>query len=464
MEVSYGIGVTNRYALFYDENEDPLDAIKSAEKEQSSAAATKKAAAAQEPKADAKKADLKGGKAASAPAATAAAAAPAKKSGPKETAQPKAVEQNRPPREDGYQPRGGQGRPQSFRGGRGAAVAADGQRIERNNRRNWEDRPPREFSANVEGGAAGAVEGEYRPRGGYRGTGYRGGRGTGERGGYRGTGERGAYRGGRGGKREFDRQSGSDKSGVKPQEKRDGSGAHNWGSVKDEIEGQMESVQQEGAVADGQVVEGEAEVAAAPAEGAATEAVEAKEGEAAAPVPEEPVEYTLDEWKAKHGERKKPEFNIRQAGEGEDNAQWKKTFVLEKKKLAEEEEEEEEEIIDVAAEFPQRVGRQKFLNIDIRFADSRTGGRGRGEGRGGPRGAGMGGRGRGFEGGDSRGFRDAEGGAPRGGYRGGYRGGRGGEGRSAQSAPSTRGTYAQRGPQTPMAPKVDDEKDFPALG
>jgi len=38
----------------------------------------------------------------------------------------------------------------------------------------------------------------------------------------------------------------------------------------------MESVQQEGAVADGQVVEGEAEVAAAPAEGAATEAVEAK--------------------------------------------------------------------------------------------------------------------------------------------------------------------------------------------
>ena len=72
-------------------------------------------------------------------------------------------------------------------------------------------------SANVEGGAAGAVEGEYRPRGGYRGTGYRGGRGTGERGGYRGTGERGAYRGGRGGKREFDRQSGSDKSGVKPQ-------------------------------------------------------------------------------------------------------------------------------------------------------------------------------------------------------------------------------------------------------
>ncbi len=99
MEVSYGIGVTNRYALFYDENEDPLDAIKSAEKEQSSAAATKKAAAAQEPKADAKKADLKGGKAASAPAATAAAAAPAKKSGPKETAQPKAVEQNRPPRE-----------------------------------------------------------------------------------------------------------------------------------------------------------------------------------------------------------------------------------------------------------------------------------------------------------------------------------------------------------------------------
>ena len=225
------------------------------------------------------------------------------------------------------------------------------------------------------------------------------------------------------------------------------------------------------------------------------------EGEAApaAPADEEPKEYTLDEWKAKQGERKKPEFNIRKPGEGEDNSQWKKTFVLEKKKI-EDEEEEEEEIIDVSAEYPQRVGRQKFLNIDIRFADSRRGTRGRGAGG---RGRGVGGEGGyrgdreggfrgdreggfrgdregGFRGDREGGFRgDREGGfrgerpervergdrgerperAERGdregsGYRGGYRGGRG----------SSRGTYAQRGPAVPAAPKVDDEKDFPALG
>ena len=46
---------------------------------------------------------------------------------------------------DGHQPRGGLGpRPVSGRGDRGGRFANDGQRVERNNRRN-EDRPPREF-------------------------------------------------------------------------------------------------------------------------------------------------------------------------------------------------------------------------------------------------------------------------------------------------------------------------------
>ena len=93
--------------------------------------------------------------------------------------------------------------------------------------------------APAEGGSPGngGPDGEYRPRNSFRGT-FRGGREGGR--GRGGAGIGGAGRGGRGGKREFDRQSGSDKSGVKPQEKREGSGAHNWGSVKDEIEGQME--------------------------------------------------------------------------------------------------------------------------------------------------------------------------------------------------------------------------------
>lgn len=112
---------------------------------------------------------------------------------------------------------------------------------------------------NTEGmplGTGNGADGDYRPR-----SGFRGGRGA-----YRGAGMgRGGGRGRGGvqdtrGKREFDRLSGSDKSGVKPVEKREGSGAHNWGSVQDEIEGQLEP-----AIAE-EVPEGEGE---SPAEGEA---------------------------------------------------------------------------------------------------------------------------------------------------------------------------------------------------
>ena len=112
-------------------------------------------------------------------------------------------------------------------------------------------------------GSPGTGDGDYRPRTAYRGERSERGtyRGSGERGGGRGRGGMRNARGGAGmqdnrGKRDFDRQSGSDKSGVKPIEKRDGSGAHNWGSVQDEIEGQLEpSVVEE-------VAEGDADAAA----------------------------------------------------------------------------------------------------------------------------------------------------------------------------------------------------------
>lgn len=64
-----------------------------------------------------------------------------------------------------------------------------------------------------------------------RGRGMAGGRGGFNRGG-RG-GRRGGPRGG--GKREFDRQSGMVTSGVKPVDKKEGSGSFNWGSDKDQI-------------------------------------------------------------------------------------------------------------------------------------------------------------------------------------------------------------------------------------
>ncbi|KAL8203384.1 UNVERIFIED_CONTAM: hypothetical protein K2H54_050675 [Gekko kuhli] len=37
------------------------------------------------------------------------------------------------------------------------------------------------------------------------------------------------------GKREFERQSGSDKTGIRPEDKKGGGGARNWGAVKDDL-------------------------------------------------------------------------------------------------------------------------------------------------------------------------------------------------------------------------------------
>lgn len=86
----------------------------------------------------------------------------------------------------------------------------------------------------------------------------------------------------------------------------------------------------------------------------------------------------MDEWKALRSNRQKPQYNLRKAGEGEDLSRWKKMYALEKKN---EEEDDEEEEYDAAAEYPQRVGRQKrVLGIEIQFSDSRRGSGGRGRG------------------------------------------------------------------------------------
>ncbi|KAG9351051.1 hypothetical protein JZ751_024941 [Albula glossodonta] len=143
---------------------------------------------------------------------------------------------------------------------------------------------------------------------------------------------RGGGRGGRGGrgrgmgrgdgfdsrgKREFDRHSGSDRSSLKAEEKRGGSGSHNWGTVKDELtELDQSNVTEETA-------EGE-EHPPADSENKENEVEEVKE--------EGPKEMTLDEWKAMQDkERAKVEFNIRKANEGADS-QWKKGYVLHKSK------------------------------------------------------------------------------------------------------------------------------------
>lgn len=81
---------------------------------------------------------------------------------------------------------------------------------------------------------------------------------------YRGRGgQRGGFAGGR--RREFERHSGSDKTGVKAVEKRDGFGPHNWGG---EISSQLDqSVEQEPETSGEQVPNGTVEGGETPADG-----------------------------------------------------------------------------------------------------------------------------------------------------------------------------------------------------
>lgn len=166
------------------------------------------------------------------------------------------------------------------------------------------------------------------------------------------------------GKREYDRQSGSNKSSVKPLEKREGSGSHNWGSVKieskDYINFQENFTHQE--IDDDKVHNSE----------------QGKDvsTDSKLSIDEELKEMTLDEWKAQTAaSRSKPNYNIRKAGEGED-AKWEKMVALNKKKTYVGAEEENE---------IQKIGKQKqVLDIEFHFNDGRRGGiMGRSRGRGG---------------------------------------------------------------------------------
>jgi len=234
------------------------------------------------------------------------------------------------------------------------------------------------------------------------------------------------------GKREFDRQSGSDKTGVKSVDKRDGAGAHNWGSVKQEIEEiNKSSTDAETSLTDKEDLPNEQ----------STEQV-------AVPEEEETKEMTLDEWKAMTQQRSKPQFNLRKAGEGEDATQWNKMVVLNKKKEGGDSEEEFE--YDPSL-YPQRVGRlQRIVDIQFNFSDSRrsnggSGGFGRGRGRG-PRPGGGGGSGA------DKGRFD---GAPRGGNT------FGDAARGNSGKPRNFGEKARGG--GPNSLKVDDERQFPTL-
>lgn len=234
--------------------------------------------------------------------------------------------------------------------------------VRNNNRRNRDDNNFRQMNG-------GDANGDRQPK-------PRGGGGSGGQGG--------------GGQRrfndrnKFDRQSNSDKAGVKPVYKREGGGAHNWGSHKQDLE---DSLNPPAPTAGG---ESDTEKATDPNatlndSSNTAEANGEQNGNTTVPAEEETKELTLDEWRAQRGERAKPQYNLRKAGEGEDLSQWKKMVPIQNKRTdkgTDDTNSGEEELEYDPSLYPQRVGRQKrVMEIQFHFNDGR---RGDGNRRGGP--------------------------------------------------------------------------------
>ncbi|XP_068558556.1 SERPINE1 mRNA-binding protein 1 isoform X5 [Cebidichthys violaceus] len=407
MQEGFGCPITNRFDQLFDDESDPFEQLKQAEvkkKEAPAPGAAKTAAqAAKQPKKESQKdrkvplTDKK---------EETQAPVPLKKDGAGMR------RMGRKPEGEGFRPQGGQGQ------GEGRPPT---------DRRPVDRRPPRRFERPAGGDAGEKPEGgEFsvekpigdRPMRG-RGGG-RGGRGAGTGRG-RGVGRNDGFDSR--GKREFDRHSGSDRTSMKGEEKRGGSGSHNWGTAKDDIN----ELDQSNVTEDNP--EGEEHPPADSENKRENEVEEVKE--------EGPKEMTLDEWKAvQDKERAKVEFNIRKANEG---ASWNRGFVLHKSKA---EQEKKEEVIDPEVEEPKLDDEHHFRKpanditsqLEINFGDLGRPGRGRG---GGPRG-GRGGRGRGGSGG---------GGPP-----------------GAVSGEATRPVRAPRPEKSSVSvPNVDDPEAFPAL-
>ncbi|XP_016088008.1 plasminogen activator inhibitor 1 RNA-binding protein-like isoform X2 [Sinocyclocheilus grahami] len=336
--------VTNRFEQLFDDEEDPFELLKQAEKKKKDATAPGAAkTAAQAAKQSKKESQKERRNPAPETKEETQAPVPLKKDGMRKMGR-RPEQQGQP----GSQPQGGQGE------GRPPADRRPDRRPPRERRF---DKPADEKPA--EGGEFSVEKSvsdrPFRGRGGARGG--RGGRG-------RGVGRTDGFDSR--GKREFDRHSGSDRS-LKAEEKRGGSGSHNWGTVKDELS----ELDQSNVTED--TPEGE-EHPPADSENKENEVEEVKEDGA--------KEMTLDEWKAQQSkERAKVEFNIRKANEGAD---WKKGYVLHKSKA-----EDASADDDAAGDHHFRKPANDITSqLEINFGDlGRTG-----RGRGGPRG-GRGGRG-----------------------------------------------------------------------
>lgn len=257
---------------------------------------------------------------------------------------------------------------------------------------------------------------------------------------------------------------------MKAVDKKEGGGAYNWGTVTDEIDEQLNNTNvstEENPDWSGPTEEVENQDPSSPKVEGETDGAEA------GPVEEEPKEMTLDEYKAmQHESRAQQQFKLRKAGEGVDNAQWKKTYLLKKTKEEEEDEEEDEDDEDYDA----HRHKKNLVNIEITFNDNprrgrggrrprgERGGRGGGFGRGGDRGGDRGEHGERGERGPRR-ESEGEGRPQRGGFgRGRGGGGRGGGGRGEGGRGEGGGGGRSSNGRREQAPNVEDELEFPSIG
>lgn len=397
MEVEYSIGVHNRFGALNFDDEDPDDILHKPEK-------TKEEPSKKEKTKKQDKKDVKQATKETKPAST-----------------KKDIVNEESKKEE---------RTESRRGGRGKSdVRRENEKNTRlangpSERKDRDDNPPRERRGGGFGGGfnrrregshgdpdSPEKEGGERERGGFdRGRGGRGMRGRGGRGGFgpRGGGGGGGGGGSFGRKREFERRSGSDRSGprldnssrgdrssVKPQDKREGGGQYNWGTPT-EGSGEDAEVFPQSEVTDW--------AEASPDPGAPKETPEDaqeeedKENDEEKEEEEEPLkEMTLDEWKAlQDKERPRASFELRKPGEGEKKGMWKNTKVY-KRSDAGESEFASKRVIEERIKTSGRV--KQIIPVDFKTTtEPRRGGRGgRGE-RGNRGGRGGRGRGRGFGG------------------------------------------------------------------
>lgn len=339
LQEGFGCAIANRFQQLLDDESDPLDILRQAEEERAS----------RKRKEETKKTGLTGARQPQHPQQP-------KKETQKDRRLPSAAA---PPQPVGQKPVSKRGEWDGQNENWGMEI-----KVERTERRT----AFREFRPNeMEGAVEFAVEKPFdrwdrersmRGRGGVRG----GMRGRG-RGGFVKTWDGGVDQRG---KREFERHSGSDRTGIRAEDKKGGSGAHNWGTVKDDLSDMEQSTPMEETpeTEERQGVEGDTEARVI-------------EGTVEAAVPE----MTLDEWKSLQEQvRPKPEFNIRKP----DSTVPSKAVVIHKSKYKEDGLKEDE---DDEHHYFRRPANDITSQLDINFGSLSRPGRGN---RGGARGGGRG--------------------------------------------------------------------------